>query len=102
VSDKPTAYDDFKRRFRDLLWGVSPHVLDDLRVWLDQLVAASNRQGGITDEQISKVYRNMGHVGGKKGGPARAKAMTPEQRHECAKKAARARWDRQKAAGGAK
>jgi hypothetical protein len=29
---------------------------------------------------------------GKKGGPARAKALTPEQRKEIARKAAQARW----------
>jgi hypothetical protein len=34
----------------------------------------------------------LGRLGGKKGGPARAKNLTPEQRREIAKKAARARW----------
>ena len=35
----------------------------------------------------------LGRLGGKKGGPARAKKLTPEQRREIAKKAARARWE---------
>jgi hypothetical protein len=30
--------------------------------------------------------------GGKKGGPARARSLTPEQRRQIAEKAARARW----------
>jgi hypothetical protein len=30
--------------------------------------------------------------GGKKGGPARARSLTPEQRKQIAEKAARARW----------
>ena len=34
----------------------------------------------------------LGRLGGKKGGPARAKKLTPEQRQEIARKAARARW----------
>ena len=32
--------------------------------------------------------------GGKKGGPARAAKLTPEERQEIAKKAARARWEK--------
>lgn len=34
----------------------------------------------------------LGRLGGKKGGKARAQKLTPEQRREIAKKAARARW----------
>ncbi len=34
----------------------------------------------------------MGRRGGKKGGPARAAKLTPQQRSESARKAARARW----------
>jgi hypothetical protein len=35
-----------------------------------------------------------GKMGGEKGGKARAKAMTAEERSEIAKKAAKARWSR--------
>jgi hypothetical protein len=35
-----------------------------------------------------------GSKGGRKGGTARAKALTPEQRSEIAKKAAKSRWNR--------
>lgn len=34
----------------------------------------------------------LGRLGGKRGGPARAAAMTKAERHASAKKAARARW----------
>lgn len=34
----------------------------------------------------------LGRLGGQKGGKARAKALTPEQRREIAKKAAETRW----------
>lgn len=34
----------------------------------------------------------LGKLGGAKGGPARAKALSPKKRSEIAKKAAAARW----------
>lgn len=34
----------------------------------------------------------LGRLGGKKGGPARAKKLTAEQRREIARKAAEKRW----------
>ena len=34
----------------------------------------------------------LGRLGGKKGGKARAEALTPEQRAEIARKAAKSRW----------
>lgn len=36
----------------------------------------------------------LGKLGGKKGGPARAKKLTPKQRSEIARKAAQARWNK--------
>ena len=36
----------------------------------------------------------LGRKGGLKGGRARAESMTPEQRSEAARKAAKARWKR--------
>ena len=45
---------------------------------------------------ISKVMQEMGRKGGKKGGKKgakmRAEALTPEQRSQIARKAAKARW----------
>ena len=38
----------------------------------------------------------LGRLGGKKGGLARAKKLTAEQRREIAKKAAQARWAKKK------
>ena len=38
----------------------------------------------------------LGRKGGKKGGPARAAAMTPEERSASARKAILARWARVK------
>jgi hypothetical protein len=38
----------------------------------------------------------LGRRGGKKGGPARAARMTPEERSESARKAVLARWQKYK------
>ena len=38
----------------------------------------------------------LGRRGGKKGGPARAAAMTPEERSDSARKAVLARWERER------
>ena len=40
----------------------------------------------------NKAAQELGRLGGLKGGKARAKKLTPEQRSEIAKKAAEARW----------
>lgn len=36
----------------------------------------------------------LGRLGGKKGGKARAEKLSPEQRKEIARKAAKARWEK--------
>lgn len=45
-----------------------------------------------TSEDRHAAAVTLGRLGGKKGGPARAGKMTPEQRSESARKAAQARW----------
>ena len=45
----------------------------------------------------SQILSELGREGGKLGGKARAARMTPEQRRRSARKAARARWGKQKA-----
>jgi hypothetical protein len=54
----------------------------------------------VKKDPVSEAARLMGQRGGKKGGrkggKKRMAALTPEQRQELARKAARARWDRQK------
>lgn len=61
----------------------------------DTNVIAANVVEQATDE--TQIVKNpaavaLGRLGGKKGGKARAKKLTPEQRKEIAKKAAEARW----------
>jgi len=43
-------------------------------------------------QELRDYLAKLGKKGGKKGGPARAAAMTPEQRSESARKAVNARW----------
>jgi hypothetical protein len=40
-------------------------------------------------------YKALGHKGGLKGGKARAEKLTPKQRKDIAKKAARVRWGKE-------
>lgn len=56
------------------------------------LVGLSTEDGDIPKRELSKLMGIIGRKGGKKGGPARAAKMTPEQRSESASKAARAKW----------
>lgn len=44
------------------------------------------------EDLIKAAAATLGSKGGKKGGPARAKALTSKRRVEIAKKAAKARW----------
>ena len=50
--------------------------------------------GQIEPEPV-KVFdaKALGHLGGLKGGKARAERLAPERRTEIAKKAAQARWN---------
>lgn len=43
---------------------------------------------------ISEYLAEIGRRGGLKGGKARAEKLTPEQRKEIARKAAKARWEK--------
>ena len=46
----------------------------------------------------NKAAQELGRLGGLKGGKARAKALSPEQRKAIAAKAGRARWAKERAA----
>ncbi|MHB8890345.1 MAG: hypothetical protein ACYC46_16160 [Acidobacteriaceae bacterium] len=47
-----------------------------------------------TAEERHHAAVKLGRLGGKKGGPARSAKLSPEERREIAKKAAKARWQR--------
>ena len=47
-----------------------------------------------TGEAEEQYVDEAKQAGGKKGGPARANALSPEQRKEIAQRAAKARWEK--------
>jgi hypothetical protein len=55
---------------------------------------ATDPQREPTVDAVKAAASLLGKKGGKKGGPARAAKLTPEQRQETARKAAAARWQR--------
>ncbi len=66
---------------------------------LNSMAAAIVAQSVDPEDQGDDPYEGknpaaveLGRLGGKKGGKARAASMTPEERTESAKRAAAARW----------
>jgi hypothetical protein len=54
--------------------------------------ATSDEPERDPDEGKNPAAVELGRLGGKKGGKARAEKLTPERRSEIAQKAAQARW----------
>jgi hypothetical protein len=48
------------------------------------------------DAKTLEIFRAFGRAGGKVGGDARAKKLTAEERREIARKAAQARWRKER------
>ena len=61
-----------------------------------RIVDLSTGEDSETDPYKGKnpAAVELGRLGGKKGGKARAESMTPERRKEIAKKAAEKRWSK--------
>lgn len=59
---------------------------------LDQLTGDAPKEEPPPAPVKNPAAVALGSLGGKKGGAARAKALTPEQRSAIAKKAAAKRW----------
>ena len=57
-----------------------------------KLIEALEADGSFDEEAKSAVAAFLGRLGGLKGGPARARKLTPERRSEIARKAVAARW----------
>lgn len=54
-----------------------------------------------TDAELHESAAKLGHAGGIVGGPARANALTEQERHDIAKAAAEVRWAKEKVKKGA-
>jgi hypothetical protein len=68
----------------------------DLNVLASKIVEIAT-EGEPTPPQDEKNPHAvaLGRLGGKKGGKARAEKLTPEERKDIAKKAAKARWGKE-------
>ena len=66
----------------------------DLNQLASEIVRRATEQGEPEepDEGKDPAAVELGRRGGKKGGKVRAERMTPEERSEAARRAARARW----------
>ncbi|TMD14288.1 MAG: histone H1 [Chloroflexi bacterium] len=53
---------------------------------------ASGEEEEPPSDEVRAAARALGSLGGKKGGPARARKLTAEQRSEIARRAAQKRW----------
>ena len=60
----------------------------------DPILLASRTFKQITTPVKNPAAVALGKLGGPKGGPARAKALSPERRSEIARSAAQKRWQR--------
>ena len=67
----------------------------DINILASEVAKQATRQpeDELSDKNPAAV--TLGRLGGLKGGKARANKLTPGQRSEIARKAARARWGRQ-------
>ena len=67
---------------------------NDLNQLAKRIVDEATGEEPITPvpPEKNKAAQELGRLGGLKGGAARAKSLTPEQRSEIAKKAATTRW----------
>ena len=59
-------------------------------------IATGESEETTHSDELKAAGAALGRKGGLKGGKARAKALTPEQRAEIARKAAAARWGGEK------
>lgn len=66
----------------------------DVNVLASRIVEEATEDKSEAKEETKKNPHAvaLGRMGGKKGGPARARKLSAEKRKEIAKKAARARW----------
>jgi hypothetical protein len=66
----------------------------DINVLASQIVGEATGEAAPKPQDTSKNPNAvaLGHLGGLKGGRARANKLTPEQRKQIAKKASQARW----------
>ena len=66
----------------------------DTNVLASEIVKEATKEQEIDLQGKNPNAVALGKLGGLKGGKARAEKLTPEQRSEIARKAAKARWEK--------
>lgn len=72
----------------------APRDLNQLASYITS-ISTGQKEKPDEDDGKNPAAVALGRLGGLKGGKARAEKLSPEQRKEIAKKAARARWNKQ-------
>ena len=72
----------------------TPRPRDPIQLGKLMVDIATGQVPDAVDDGKDKGASEMGRLGGRKGGKARADALTPEQRSSIAQKAAQARWQK--------
>jgi hypothetical protein len=70
----------------------TPRDINKLAAFIAEQATSDPKPDQPIEPQKNPAAVELGRLGGKKGGKARAEKLTPEQRREIAKKAAKARW----------
>jgi hypothetical protein len=65
----------------------------DLNQWAKHMVDLATGAGKEPDLEAKSPAAAAGRAGGLLGGPARAQSLSPRQRSQAARKAAKARWE---------
>ncbi len=70
----------------------TPRDINQLAAFIAEQATSDSKPEQPEEPQKNPAAVALGRLGGQKGGKARAEKLTPEQRKEIAKKAAKARW----------
>jgi len=70
----------------------TPRDINQLASFIVDQATSEGKPQEADQPQKNPAAVALGRLGGKKGGKARAEKLTPEQRKEIARKAAKARW----------
>ncbi len=82
---------DVAERFITESFSISPRPspIEIRQIMNESADRVEKRQG---KSRLSSAARTLGHEGGKKGGPARARKLSSKRKKEIARKGAKARW----------
>ena len=72
----------------------TPRDINRLAAFIAEQATSDSKPEQPEERQKNPAAVELGRLGGKKGGKARAEKLTSEQRKEIARKAAKARWEK--------